>query len=100
MKEQTIIFWSEHFEKQKQSGLTQNDYCNQNNLSEKYFTNVKAKIRNLNLKKNDLVRIPFVPDNHSVFGKIELVVNDRYQINIHSGFEPETLKRILKALEE
>ena len=101
MKQQTIIFWSEHFEKQKQTGLTQKEYCIHNNLSEKYFANVKAKISKLNLKKNNLVKIPFIPENNrSIFGKIELVVNDRYQINIHSDFEPETLKKLLKAIEE
>lgn len=100
MKEQTIIFWTEHIERQKQSGLTQKGYCNQNNLSEKYFTNVKSKISKKNSRKNDFIRIPFIPENsHSVLKKIELVVGEKYQINIHSDFELETLKKLLKALE-
>ena len=100
MKDQTINFWSEHFEKQEQSGLTQKEYCEQNNLNEKYFTNVKSKINRINSRKNKFVKVPFISENNNfAFGNIELVVNDRYKINIHPGFEPETLKKLLKALE-
>lgn len=100
MKQQTINFWTDHFEKQKQSGLTQKDYCIQNNLSVKYFANVKIKINKLKLNNARFVKIPFDIKNKFLPSKeIQLVINDKYKINLHSNFDAETLKRILKTIE-
>ena len=94
--------WTSHIEAWKSSGLSQVEYCRQNDLSRVQFTYWKCKQD----KKADPVT--FVP----VLGKallspegsldhqvpIKLIIDNRYKIEVGEGFSPNTLSTLIRTL--
>lgn len=94
--------WTSHIEGWKSSGLSQVDYCRQNDLSRVQFTYWKCKLD----KKAEPVT--FVP----VLGKpflaerafnsqvpLKLIIDSHYKIEIADGFSPATLSALIHTLE-
>ena len=94
-------FWSEQMKLWKESNLSQAVYCKNNNLDQQLFSKWKIRILNLNDdQKTKLVRIPAkLKNDFSVNGQIELIIKDKYKINIHSGFDQNTLKSLMETIE-
>lgn len=94
--------WTSHIDAWKSSGLSQVEYCRQNDLSRVQFTYWKCKLD----KKTDSVT--FVP----VLGKpllsckgaldhqvpIQLIIDNRYKIEVGDGFSPITLSTLIRTL--
>ena len=92
-------FWSAHVEKWQNSGLTQAEYCRQNNLREKSLTYWKGKMARTS-EEIRFVPVPFVnPPPVSKGSAIKVLVSERYVIEVVDGFTPSTLKQIIRVLE-
>jgi len=92
--------WIKHIESWKGSGLSQIDYCRENNLSRHRFTYWKLK----NNKKANPVKFipliskPTVPSLHSSMEPLKVHVGDRYLIEVGEDFSDETLRRLINTL--
>ena len=94
--------WASHIEGWKSSGLSQVEFCRQNDLSRVQFTYWKRKL----LKKSDSVTF------FQVLGKslgsegllvnhqapLKLIIDSRYKIEIGDGFSPATLSVLIRTL--
>ena len=93
-------FWTDHIKKWEESGLSQIDYCRDNNLSRHRFTYWKIK----NNKKNNPIRfVPIItkPSTSSIHVRVEPLkvhVGDKYRIEVGEGFSGETLIRLINTL--
>ncbi len=94
-------FWSEQIRLWKESSLSQAEYCKNNNLDQQLFS--KWKIRILKINNNQQVNFvkikPKVKKEYFESEYIKLIIKDKYAINIHSGFNKETLKNLLETIE-
>ena len=96
-------YWQSHIEAWKQSGLSQIDYCRENNLSRHRFTYWKCK----GDKKSESIRfIPVLPkpilSSFSIANTapLKVIIGERYRIEIGDGFSPDTLLRLMGTLEK
>ncbi len=56
---ETITYWQQHLDAQMSSGLKQSAYCREHNISDKYFSAWKGKLRKTASKKsNDVQWVP------------------------------------------
>jgi len=102
MKKSRVSFWNGHFLAWRKSGLLQTEYCKKNKLDEQLFSKWKMRLSNKSIdpENGNFVKIPVVFGN----GKnrndtIELVFKDKYKITIYSDFNPETLKKLIIAID-
>ena len=95
-------FWASHIESWKDSGLSQIDYCRQNDLSRHRFTYWKSK------RTKELGPVTFMPvfqsPGHPCQARnqtipIRLIISDKYRLEIGDGFSPHTLGQLLHTLE-
>jgi len=95
-------FWRSHIKGWEESGLTQIEYCNRHELSRHRFTYWKCKrdkesrpVTFMPIFQNPMQSYPTT--NQSI--PINLIIRDRYRIEIGDGFSPHTLGQILHTLE-
>ena len=95
-------YWNRHIENWSKSGLTQVQYCTENNLNKHTFTYWKSK-----LNKQKIFR-PFLPvsikpdtpaDISSFPSGISLSFDDRYRIQLEVSFNGDTLLKLIDLLE-
>lgn len=96
------IFWNDHIKRWKGSGLSQIDYCRENNLLKHRFTYWKCKN---NKKANPVKFIPVIskPATSPLPNSIEPLrvhVGDKYCIEVGEGFSGETLIRLINTLSD
>jgi hypothetical protein len=85
-------FWEEHFKTWKNSGLSQTQYCKDNNLTSNSFLNWKKKFQN-EKQNNKFIEIPAIKNDSSDVGIIDLKINDRYRLSVSVQFD---FKNLLK----
>lgn len=95
-------YWTSHIKEWKKSGLSQIDYCKQNNLSRHRFTYWKCKG---DKKSKSMTFIPVLhkpsptlPIINST-AQLKVLIGDQYRIEIGDGFSPDTLSRLMYTLE-
>ena len=92
--------WQEHMSRWEVSGLSQIEYCRRNRVNIKSFTYWKKKI----FAKSSLATLVEVPAqilSHSAEPErppLCLVVHGQYRIEIGSGFDADTLDRLIGVL--
>ena len=95
-------YWQSHIKAWRKSGLSQIDYCRNNNLSRCRFTYWKCKE---DKKSNPMTFIPVLHKPSKVTpiidttAPLKVLIGDRYRIEIGDGFSPETLSRLMYTLE-
>ena len=95
-------FWQHHIVQCRQSGISQQHYCQRNNLALSTFGYWKRKISR---KPDDKIHFyPLVlPDDsvRSTTGGLTLQLKDeRFRIEIAESFSPATLKKLITTLEQ
>jgi hypothetical protein len=95
-------YWKDQLEKWKGGGLTQAQYCRENNLSVHCFLYWRKRILPAKPPQVSLVELPIprpvsgpLPP-HGV--AISLVVDGHYRIEIDKGFDPATLDQVIRIL--
>ena len=96
--------WQTHIEAWPLTGLSQAEYCRQNNLKATRFTYWKRKFQKESLPVK-FVRISAEsarPDHlfYHNEASLRLTVGSQFTIEIQDGFTPVTLKQVLLTLKE
>lgn len=88
-------FWRSHIDQWGSSGLTQTEYCRQNEISRDRFTYWKTKFKKQN-QSVEFVQLP-VPLHCNSAG-LKLNIGQGLQIEIPDDFVSETLEKVLLTL--
>jgi len=95
--------WLTHLRAWQNSGLTRAEYCRRNNLSYDALTYWKRKAERQKKTATNFVSVPAIritqgitADNSSAALKIAL--GNGIKVEIHDGFTPATLSRIVSTL--
>ena len=88
--------WKHHLESWSVSGLSQTEYCRQNDLSRDRFNYWKRKFNHKNLPV-EFVQINPEPISINLPG-LKLNIGSTLQIEIPDGFSQATLKQVLATL--
>lgn len=99
--EQKRRFWRKHIQDMHDSGLTQAEYCRQNNLNRRHVWYWKKELSAQNTPVVVEVPLHRIPDPGQCLPPrpIRLTVNGRYLFEIEKGFDPFTLHQTLQVLE-
>lgn len=96
--------WQAHLKALRKSGLTRAEYCRQHNLSYHALTYWKKKADRQKKAATYFVTVPAVrinqgvtAHNHTAALKIDLGAG--LKIEVHDGFTPATLSRIISTLQ-
>lgn len=89
-------YWKSHIDQWSESGLTQTEYCKQNDLSRDRFTYWKTKFK----KKNLPVEFVQMAPEHMNINQpgLKLNIGSGLQIEIPDGFSRNTLEQVLMTL--
>ena len=95
--------WQAHLKAWQKSGLARAEYCRQHNLSYHALTYWKKKADRQKKAATHFVSVPaarinqgVIAHNHTAALKIDL--GNRLKIEVHDGFTPATLSRIISTL--
>lgn len=93
--------WTRHIKGWEESGLTQIEYCRQNNLSKHRFTYWKCKrhrkdepVKFVSLCPTRTTRNASLKDTG-----VRLIIRDRYRVEVGEGFSEDVLHRLIVVLE-
>jgi hypothetical protein len=97
--------WQAHLKAWQKSGLSRAEYCRRHNISYDTLTYWKKKTDRKKKATTHFVSVPAVrinqeitAHNHTAALKIDL--GARLKIEVHDGFTPATLSRILSTLKD
>jgi hypothetical protein len=96
--EERSRFREQHIQNWRSSGLSQTEYCRQNNISSKTFLYWKRKHKAAN-EPVCLVEVPVSPLRPSCSSPIRLIVGTHYRIEIERDFDKELLDQLLRFME-
>ena len=95
-------YWKDQVRQWQDSGLSQKEYCRQNNLREnqltywkKRFGKTESTVSLVELKVSGNLCSPRDYSKHS---PLRLNLGNAYQIEVDSGFDPVTLKQLIYVL--
>ena len=96
--------WQTHIEAWPLTGLSQTEYCRQNNLKTTRFTYWKHKFQKESLPVNFVqISAESARPDHLFYNNeasLRLTVGSQFTIEIQDGFTPVTLKQVLLTLKE
>ncbi len=97
-KNSTRDYWKQHYQLYKSQGITQREYCINNNLGYHAFNKWKRQFDQEN-QSTAIQQLPvkYLPPKNEQF---EILFQDNLKIIIPENFSPETLKQIMFALRE
>jgi len=93
-------FWQRHIEDCRKSGMTQKEYCLQNDLKEHRLWYWKKRLMKKDPQPVSLVQL-FPTESRpmkSNGSSIRLTIADRFRIDVERGFDPITLQQLIYAL--
>ncbi len=93
--EERAEFWKAHLQQWSGTGLSQREYCRQNDLRPNRFTYWKIKFAKKNMPV-ELVQVP-LPVRFTPKG-LRLNIGKGLQIEIPDDFSTDTLERVLMTL--
>jgi hypothetical protein len=99
-KEEKYRYWQEHFDRWKESSLSQKKYCEENSISYWSFKNRFGKGK-LNQGRPTKKFIQFKPEKLHVgyTGKIEIILENKIRLLIEECICEGNLRKIISALE-
>lgn len=92
--------WLEHIQAWEQSGLTQQAFCKQHHLGLASFQRWR-RIFMMAETSNTSSSVTFLPVNVVEPGasSLAVLINDNLRLEISAGFDPTTLKQVIKVLQ-
>ena len=99
-KKHTKDYWENHYRLFLESGLSQTEYCKQNEIS--FFSFNPWKRRLDKLKSNESIQeIPIkFTANKNRDERIEIILSNKIKISIPNNFSQTTLKQIILSMED
>ncbi|MBC8317945.1 MAG: IS66 family insertion sequence element accessory protein TnpB [Desulfobulbaceae bacterium] len=94
--------WQAHIKAWGKSGLSGKEYCRQRQLSYHAFIYWKKKLVPRQSAATFFVPVPMPTNLHSgaTGSGLKVEVGKRFKIEVHDGFMPRTLARVISVLEE
>lgn len=94
--------WSDHVAAWKGSGLSQKQYCNQQQLTYSTFVYWRGRLKPLNGDDLASGKVSFLPVTFRQEDQATLMlrINDRYSIEIRSGFDSDLLGKVIQAVQQ
>lgn len=91
-------FWQAHVKAQNESGLTQREYCRQNDISYWSFNHWKPRIENESVQFHEIspTIMQGLPGENR---RIAIMIGDTIRISVPDGFSSDTLREILAVLD-
>lgn len=99
-KDSTRDYWHKHYDSFNKSGLTQRDYCRQEELGYWTFNSWK---RRFDKSESDvtLQELPIkVSPTHSACSPIEIILKNNLKLSIPDNFSKNSLKKIMSVLRD
>ena len=93
--EELAFFWRAHIDQWSVSGLTQTEYCRQNEISRDRFTYWKIKFQK-QAQSKEIIQIPLPV--HLGSSGLRLNIGKSLQIEIPDDFNHSTLEQVLLTL--
>jgi len=90
-------YWERHIQSWRASGLTQTEYQRRHNLSKWQFVYWKKKFSKPTVSSG-MALVPIPLPSASTAVPLNLIVNDRYRIEISEGFQPVVLEQVLEVV--
>lgn len=87
--------WQHHVEQWSKSGISQAEYCRQNNLNVRCFHYFKSRLQQKNLPVQ-FVQVPVEPV--SAPSILKLNTGSGFQVEIPDGFSQVTLAKVLQVI--
>ena len=97
MQADKLTFWKGKLQEYRKSGLSRRAFSEQNGVNKSTLDYWFARIRK-GRKTKDLVEVkaaPVVIQNPA----LQVLVSDKYRIELHQGFDPILFAEVVKALE-
>ena len=97
MQTDRLTFWKRKLQEYRKSGLSRRAFSEQNGVNKSTLDYWFARIRK-GQKATQLVEVnpaPVVIQNPA----LQVVVSDKYRIELHRGFDPILFAEVVKALE-
>ena len=90
-------YWKRHIQSWRSSGLTQAEYQRQHNLPQWQFVYWKKKFDRPTVS-DEMAIVPIPLPSANTTTPLNLIVDDRYRIEITEGFQPEVLELVLEVV--
>ena len=90
-------YWERHIQSWRASGLTQTEYQRRHNLSKWQFVYWKKKLHKPTVS-DEMTLVPIPLPSASTTVPLNLIVNERYRIEISEGFQPAVLEQVLEVV--
>lgn len=92
--------WRERIQAWKQSGLTQKEFCEHHHLGLSTFQRWR-RILAVEVKPKESAAVSFLPVGVVCSGDsgLTVLVNDQLRIEVSTGFDTSTLKRVIGVLQ-
>lgn len=90
--------WEERIRDWRASGLSQAEYQRQHNLPKWQFVYWKKKFDRPTVS-DEMALVPIPLPSANTAPPLNLIVNDRYRIEISEGFQPSVLERVLEVVD-
>lgn len=92
--------WRHHIDACKKSGLSQTAYCREHHLNKSTFFRWKKKLSRMQQLSTPVSLVPIqIQSAHSKSDTpINLVIDNRYRVELSNGFDPDGLKNVLDVL--
>jgi len=94
--------WSERIAAWKISGLSQQKYCDQTQLTYSTFVYWRGRLKRLESEDVDSGKVSFVPVKfkQEETSLLRLKIGDRYRIEIQQGFDPDLLNQVIQVVQQ
>ena len=98
-KRHTRDYWENHYRLFLESGLSQKEYCNQNQISFFSFNPWKRRLDKLKLNESmQEIPIKLISEKNRK-ERIEIIFPNKIKISIPDNFSQKTLKQIILSME-
>jgi hypothetical protein len=87
-------FWKNHIKACKDSGLSQTEYCHQNNLKPHRFWYWRKRFKKIAKKEVRFVPLN-IPMTDSTQSKTSIITPNGYRIELAAGFDPVAVGQLI-----
>ncbi len=95
-------FWSDRIAAWKDSGLSQQKYCDQEQLTYTTFVYWRGRLKQLADDGSNSGKVNFIPlmFKQERDAKLTLQINGRHGVDIRPGFDPALLGQVIRAVQQ
>lgn len=98
-KEEKTKFWQDHFDRWKETGLSQKRYCKENSVSYWNFKSWYSKVKtNGETKTTKFIKLHSKQVLHGSSGKIDIIIMNGITVRVEECISESNLKKIFLAM--